>query len=217
MDQIRIGKCVYILKTTKKLYKIGKTKNLIERIAAYKTHMPSDFKVIRQYHAENMDELEQNLHVVFQHKRIKGEWFQLTKDDLEICDNIFRNFALEKTRKGKPYPQIRFINNPQLQVMEANEKYLRDYSRIVEEIKLGLSTNEIFESMNGEISKTTIQTVRKILQYKTPNSDFLIKWAFVVEDLEAGLTIDQVRKKYNGKITKATIQTIRRILRNQLY
>ncbi|MBX2842142.1 MAG: GIY-YIG nuclease family protein [Flammeovirgaceae bacterium] len=217
MDQIQIGKCVYILKTTKRLYKIGKTKNLIERIGAYKTHMPSDFKIIRQYQAENMDELEQSLHIVFQHKRIKGEWFQLSKNDLEICDNISRNFALERIKKGKPYQSLRFINNPQLQVMEANEKYLRDYSRIVKDIGLGLSTDEIVESLNGEISKITIQTVRKILQYKTPNSDFLIKWAFIVEDLEAGLTIDQVQEKYKGKITKSTIRTIRRILRNQLY
>ena len=32
-----------------------------------------------------MDELEESLHIVFQHKRVKGEWFELNEDDLIIC------------------------------------------------------------------------------------------------------------------------------------
>ena len=109
MDRIQEGKSVYILKTTKKLYKIGKTENLTERIGAYRTHLPTLFSIVRQYMAENMNELEQSLHVVFQHKRVQGEWFKLKKEDLTICDNIARNYALEKLQKQKKSYKIAFI------------------------------------------------------------------------------------------------------------
>ncbi len=212
------GKCVYIIKTSKRLHKIGKTQDLQKRIANYHTHLPIVFRVIRQYMASNMDELEGALHVVFQHKRVKGEWFELSYDDLVICDNIARNYAFSKLQKLKGRnKKIEFSSNPLLQVIEANAKYLDDYSRIAEDIKLGLTTIEIVEVHEGRVSKTTIETVRKILEYQTPNAEFMSQWIFVVNDLEGGLTINKILEKRKGKVTRGTIQTIRRILRNQLY
>ncbi len=212
------GKCVYIIKTSKRLYKIGKTKDLQQRMTSYHTHLPSDFRVIRQYMASNMDELEEALHIVFQHRRVRGEWFELLPDDLTVCDNIGRNYALNKLQKQKkPYRKIEFSDNPLLQVMEANAKYLSDYTRIVQDIKIGLSTDEIVELHKGQISKTTVQTVRKILEYQTPNAEFLSQWVFVVNDMQAGLSINQIIEKHQEKVNRSTIQTIRRILRNQLY
>ncbi|MCG8323487.1 MAG: GIY-YIG nuclease family protein [Cytophagales bacterium] len=212
------GKCVYIIKTSKRLYKIGKTRDLQKRMAGYVTHLPAVFRVVRQYMALNMDELEEALHVVFQHKRVKGEWFELNPDDLVVCDNIARNYALCKLQKQKKqHRKIEFSGNPLLQVMEANAKYLSDYARIVEDIKIGLSTDEIVELHQGQTSKTTVQTVRKILDYQTPNAEFLSHWVFVVNDMEAGLTVNQIIEKHQDKVSRSTIQTIRRILRNQLY
>lgn len=212
------GKCVYIIKTSKRLYKIGKTRDLQKRMAGYVTHLPAVFRVVRQYMALNMDELEEALHVVFQHKRVKGEWFELNPDDLVVCDNIARNYALCKLQKQKKQQRkIEFSGNPLLQVMEANAKYLSDYARIVEDIKIGLSTDEIVELHQGQTSKTTVQTVRKILDYQTPNAEFLSHWVFVVNDMEAGLTVNQIIEKHQDKVSRSTIQTIRRILRNQLY
>ena len=212
------GKCVYIIKTSKRLYKIGKTQDLQKRIANYNTHLPIVFRVIRQYLASNMDELEGALHIVFQHKRVKGEWFELSYDDLVICDNIARHYAFSKLQKLQSRNRkIEFSGNPLLQVMEANAKYLNDYSRIAEDIKVGLTTSETVEVYEGRVSKTTIETVRKILEYQTPNAEFMSQWIFVVNDLEGGLTINKILEKRKGKVTRSTIQTIRRILRNQLY
>ncbi len=215
---MQAGNCVYLVKTSRRLYKIGKTKDLQARIASYHTHLPITFRVVRQYMAANMNDLEEALHIVFQHKRVKGEWFELNNDDLIICDNIARNYAFEKLEKQrKPYKKLEFSDNPLLQVMEANAKYLDDYSRIVEEIKLGLSIPEIIELHEGKISKSTVQTVRKILEYQTPNAEFISQWVFVVNDLQAGLTDKQILEKYHGNVKKSTIQTIKRILKNQLY
>jgi predicted GIY-YIG superfamily endonuclease len=212
------GKCIYIIKTSKRLYKIGKTKDLQKRIAAYHTHLPIIFRVVRQYMLENIDELEEALHIVFQHKRVKGEWFELNNDELIICDNIARNYALEKLQKqNKSYRKIEFGTNPLLQVMEANQKYLNDYDRIAKDIKIGLTTNEIIELYEGNISKTIIETVRKILEYQTPNSELIGQWIFIVKDIEAGLTVKQIVDKHEGKVNRNLVQMVRRILKNQLY
>lgn len=218
MEPVRIGNCVYILKTGKNLYKIGKTQDLQKRLASYHTHLPVMFRIIRQYPAANMAHLEESLHIVFQHKRIKGEWFQLTNDDLVICDNIVRNFALANLQKQvRRYPDIEYSDEPLLQVMEANEKYLRDYSKIADDIRLGLGTAEIMELYEGEVSKLTIDTVRRLLKYQTPNSEFLSKWFYVVNDLSAGMPENKVLEKYKGQVSRTTIRMIKRILRNQLY
>lgn len=212
------GNCVYILKTSKRLYKIGKTQDLQKRIAGYHTHLPILFKIIRQYMSDNMDTLEEVLHVIFQHKRVKGEWFELTNDDLIICDNIARGYAIDNLGKQKRnYRKVEFSGNPVLLVMEANTKYLNDYAQIVEDVKMGLSSEEIIEHYNGAISKTTIQTIRKILEFQTPNAEFIGQWIDVVNDLEAGLTIEEILQKKGNQVNRNTVQTIRRILINQLY
>ena len=218
VQQVHTGSCVYILKTGKNLYKIGKTRDLLKRLNAYHTHLPVLFRVVRQYIASNMTELEESLHIVFQHKRVKGEWFQLTKDDLVICDNIARHFALAKLQKQtRKNSSITFSDMPLLQVMEANEKYLHDYSHIADDIKMGLSTNEIIELYEGTVSKLTIDTVRRLLKYQTPNSAFLSRWIDVVNDLAKGHSEHEILQKYRGEVNRTTIQMIRRILRNQLY
>ncbi|AHM58852.1 hypothetical protein D770_02925 [Flammeovirgaceae bacterium 311] len=218
MEQILTGNCVYILKTGKDLYKIGKTKHLQKRLAGYRTHLPVEFQVIRQFMAENMDTLEQSLHVIFQHKHVKGEWFELDQEDLVICDNIARSHAVVKLQKQtKKYRELQYSSNPVLQVMEANEKYLLNYSKIVEDLKLGMTTDEILELYEGSISRSTVETVRKLLKSHTPNSEFICKSLNIVNDLEAGLTEKKIVEKYRGAISRTTIQTVKRILHNQLY
>jgi len=245
-EPILTSNCVYIIKTGKDLYKIGKTQDLQKRLASYHTHLPVLFRVVRQYPATNMHELEESLHIVFQHKRVKGEWFRLAAGDLHICDNIARNYAWFLARGSKrkiaarqqpsnDWPsaggpvallgklqrqtrtQLHYSDNPLLQVMEANEKYLRDYSHIAADLKLGLSVQEIVELHEGSVSKATIATVRRLLDYQTPNSQFLSQWFDIITDLEAGDTEDQIIAKHPGEITRNTIRMIRRILRNQLF
>lgn len=218
MEQVQVGKCVYILNTGRNLYKIGKTQDLHKRLAAYHTHLPVMFRVIRQYAALNMTDLEESLHIVFQHKRVKGEWFELSKDDLVICDNVARNYALQSLQKQhRKYADIPISDNPMLQVMEANERYLQDYSRIADDIKLGLNNDEVFELYEGTVRKSVIETVRRLMRYRTPNSEFLGKWLRVVNELSEGVSESSILQKYKGQISRTTIQMIKRILRNQLY
>jgi hypothetical protein len=101
--------------------------------------------------------------------------------------------------------------------MEANEKYLNSYSKIVDDLKLGLNTQEIVEIHQGTISKNIIETVRKVLQNHTPNSELLGQSIHVVNDMAVGLTEKQILEKYAGQISRTTLQIIKRILRHDLY
>jgi len=219
MEQVQNGHSVYILKTGKNLYKIGKTQDLQKRLAGYHTHLPILFRLVRQYLTPQMSSLEESLHTVFQHKRKKGEWFELTAADLVICDNIARSFEQAQWRRPsrKRREKISYSSNPMLQVMEANEKYLHDYSRIADDLRLGLSIDEVFALHDGEVSLTIISTVKKILQYRTPNAEFLGQWWYIVNDLGTGMSENKVAQKYKGQTSRTTIRMIKRILENQLY
>lgn len=218
VQPVHNGNCVYILKTGKNLFKIGKTQDLPRRLASYHTHLPVVFRIIRQYSASNMGDLEAGLHIVFQHKRVKGEWFELSDHDLQICDNIARNYALSPMQKQvKKQQEIHYSEQPLLQVLAANEKYLKDYSKIADDVSMGLSTEEIFALNEGTVSKSIIETVRRLLKYRTPNAEFLVNWLNVVNDLSTGMTEPAIMAKYEGGVSRNTIQMIKRILRNQLY
>jgi predicted GIY-YIG superfamily endonuclease len=220
MEQLQNGHSVYILKTGKNLYKIGKTQDLQKRLASYHTHLPILFRLVRQYLTPQMSSLEESLHAVFQHKRVKGEWFELTPADLVICDNIARSFEQAQWRKQSSPRKSRTIHysgNPMLQVMEANEKYLHDYSRIADDLRLGLSIDEVFALHDGEVSLTIIATVKKILQYRTPNAELLGQWWYIVNDLGTGMSEHKIAEKYKGHTSRTTIKMIKRILENQLY
>jgi predicted GIY-YIG superfamily endonuclease len=66
-------------------YKIGKTTDLPRRIAEYKTHN-REFIVIQSY-ASRRGLTERLIHDYFAEKRDGGEFFQLTKDDVELVSN----------------------------------------------------------------------------------------------------------------------------------
>src|SRR3569833_3469784 len=131
MEQRVRQNCVYILKTGKNLYKIGKTRHLQQRLSSYHTHLPILFRVVRVYDStpgHTMDELEEALHFVIQHRRIKGEWFQLTDQELVICDNVVRLYSLSKlqdrARSQRQLLEVGVSEAPLLHIIEANEKYL---------------------------------------------------------------------------------------------
>jgi len=218
MEEFQKGECVYILKSGKKMYKIGRSEDLEERVVAYRTHLPSYFEVVRQYMADNANNLEKGLHTIFQHKKVKGEWFQMRKDDLLICDNVVESYAFKELseqsrRKGKGY-KINFSDQPLLDAYIANIKYLTDYAEIVRQLETGMTVKEIVEWHQGEASEITIRTVKKLLKHRTPNSEFVMQWPFIINDLAEGLTIQQIVEKHKNTVSIAIVQTIRRILRH---
>lgn len=81
-------------------YKIGYTARDVEtRIKEFKTGNCSDFEIVHIY--EPMDfpvTIETSLHKHFYDKKINGEWFNLTSNDvdnfLETCNNLYERFKM---------------------------------------------------------------------------------------------------------------------------
>lgn len=80
---------VYLLKIKdKKQYKIGVSKNFERRYNEISPKMPFELKTINLIESFNIFDLEKKLHNKFSDKRIKGEWFELSKKDVEYIKSI---------------------------------------------------------------------------------------------------------------------------------
>jgi hypothetical protein len=72
-------------------YKIGVSKDVQRRLADYNTAMP--FTVVLEYWVEysNYRFVEKLLHKRFRNRRIKGEWFMLSDDEVTQTKHILMN------------------------------------------------------------------------------------------------------------------------------
>lgn len=96
-----LGGYVYILHT-KHGYKVGKTKNDIERIRTINTMMPVDVFRVDVFHTRNRHIAEKFIHSLFAEKRMKGEWFEVNIVDVQEIGYILREmsnawYSTEKT------------------------------------------------------------------------------------------------------------------------
>ena len=83
----------------KKCYKIGYTKRTIqERIKEFKTGNASDFEIVNSFKTNWGSKIESLLHRSYKDKKVNGEWFDLSEQDLSEftinCQKIHNNFAL---------------------------------------------------------------------------------------------------------------------------
>ena len=83
-----------------KLYKIGYTRRKVEkRIKELKTANPYDFDIVKIFEADKYgSSIERNLHQHFRSKKIDGEWFSLSEEDVNefesLCQNYYKNFEI---------------------------------------------------------------------------------------------------------------------------
>ena len=72
---------VYLIKLGDS-YKIGITKNTEERFKQFE-FMPFELKIIKTAKVKEYDKVEKFLHEQYSSKRIKGEWFNLSQEDIQ--------------------------------------------------------------------------------------------------------------------------------------
>lgn len=73
---------VYVLKADNGYYKIGKTVNPEDRIKTFTIKLPFHVEYELLIESENYTVCEKRLHGLFADKRIDGEWFALTSEDI---------------------------------------------------------------------------------------------------------------------------------------
>jgi len=62
--------------------KIGKTNNVKNRFAQIQSSMPFLLKLVHQSQHNDIVQAERHIHGAFSDKRVRGEWFDLTEEDL---------------------------------------------------------------------------------------------------------------------------------------
>jgi hypothetical protein len=95
--------CVYFFKHVGlSPIKIGysESESPIDRFNQFKTYCPFGAELIGFIRTENPNELEILLHQKFSRDRLKGEWFEISKDEALKCIQFYSNLEdIEETNK----------------------------------------------------------------------------------------------------------------------
>ena len=78
---------IYIVKVGK-YFKIGRAKNFVERFKCYITENPEKAEIMFCKKVDNYIEAEKILLKEFSSKRFRGEWFRLSRADVERAKKI---------------------------------------------------------------------------------------------------------------------------------
>jgi hypothetical protein len=79
---------VYLIRIENGLYKIGKAKNIDERIKPFKVSFPMSWEIIHAFMSHDYSKAEITLHERFSDKRTVGEWFTLDEQDVQSIKSI---------------------------------------------------------------------------------------------------------------------------------
>ena len=79
---------VYLIVTENGLYKIGKAKDIEQRLHPFGVNFPMKWNLIHSFSSEDYGVAEKLLHEKFCEKRKVGEWFELDNQDVEYITSI---------------------------------------------------------------------------------------------------------------------------------
>jgi hypothetical protein len=74
---------IYLIEGQPEHFKIGKSKNVLSRLSSLGTGLPHKPRLIHSFPAKTPARAESVLHQKFKDKRLNGEWFRLTPEDVE--------------------------------------------------------------------------------------------------------------------------------------
>lgn len=86
---------VYLIRSSTGFFKIGHTKNPENRMATFNVKLPFEVEFVCLISTEDMIVLEKTLHRQFANKRVNGEWFDLTTEDVEYIKGLTEQAAGE--------------------------------------------------------------------------------------------------------------------------
>jgi hypothetical protein len=88
VDQWGVAGFIYVIylddSAGERFYKIGMAASFTPRFQNHQCSSPFDICVACAYYVGNMRAEERSLHDIFKDKRVRGEWFRLDDDDLDL-------------------------------------------------------------------------------------------------------------------------------------
>jgi len=122
MSELKKG-YVYIVTTTLLFktgaYKIGFAEDYQSRIKQLNTASPDDFKIVLLMYSSNYQELERQLHVLFEGQKINREFYNLSSSDFDkitlrynnLVTFLDKNLVTVKTEHHPKKNQFDFMND----------------------------------------------------------------------------------------------------------
>ena len=85
--------CVYVIKHKGKssIHKIGKSADFHQRLETIQSYNPAELEVVLVQKTSLNNYLEKILHFEFKSKKIRGEWFDLSKEDVARLKELVSN------------------------------------------------------------------------------------------------------------------------------
>lgn len=97
MEQSYNKEGIYILNATNtNRYKIGISKNFGKRLSNLQTGSPFMFEIEAFYPTNKSRSIERLAHKLLKDKNVGGEWFELTREELQIIDEFISVISREK-------------------------------------------------------------------------------------------------------------------------
>lgn len=85
---MKVSGKVYLLKATgHPWYKVGKSIKSTKRLRWLYTQLPFEVELIHAIDTDNIGAVEDHFKRLFRSKRIRGEWYNLSADEVEIFCN----------------------------------------------------------------------------------------------------------------------------------
>ena len=79
---------VYLVQSPTGAYKIGRSQNPANRVRTFNVKLPFEIEYVCVIQTPRMKGLEKELHQRFAEKRIDGEWFRLSADDVDYIKSL---------------------------------------------------------------------------------------------------------------------------------
>lgn len=73
---------IYLIRASTGHYKIGRTKDITARFSFFVVKLPFEIELIHHFETPDMRTAEAALHEQYKAKRVNGEWFNLTDEDV---------------------------------------------------------------------------------------------------------------------------------------
>lgn len=96
---------VYLLKSPTAFWKIGKTKNPVDRRKTFSVKLPFEVHYAHLIYCHDMNKLEKEMHIIFKKKWVDGEWFSLNEDDVRWIKQFSTQIDFDKEMQNSDYAE----------------------------------------------------------------------------------------------------------------
>jgi hypothetical protein len=87
-DSYRTGSVYLVRNDHNGMVKVGRSLNVEKRLKTLQTSNPFPLTLILTILTNDSPQVESNLHKIFRHKRVYGEWFNLSDQDIDLVLNL---------------------------------------------------------------------------------------------------------------------------------